>query len=100
MIRIILCEGETDATLLGLYLENTCGWAYAKNPKLQIKLPQTNPITNEKSVTYSNGTEELISKNTSFISALIYLQVYSQYNLPRSFSALFRFRIRKAHQWT
>lgn len=60
MIRIILCEGETDATLLGLYLENICGWAYAKNPKLQIKLPKTNPITNEKSVTYSNGTEELI----------------------------------------
>ena len=35
MRRIILCEGETDATLIGQYLEKTCGWAYI-NPKNKI----------------------------------------------------------------
>lgn len=60
MIRIILCEGETDATLLGLYLEKICGWAYAKKPRLQIRLPQTHPTTNKSAVTYSNGTEEMV----------------------------------------
>lgn len=60
MIRIILCEGETDAVLLGLYLEKICGWVYEKKPKLQIKIPKTNPAGNEKAETYTKGTEELI----------------------------------------
>lgn len=34
MRRIILCEGETDATLIGLYLEKTCGWTYT-NKKIK-----------------------------------------------------------------
>lgn len=33
MIRIILCEGETDATLIGYYLNSTAGWSYSKRPK-------------------------------------------------------------------
>lgn len=60
MIRIILCEGESDAVLLGLYLEKKCGWVYEKNPKLRIKIPRTNPASNEKAETYTKETEELI----------------------------------------
>lgn len=60
MIRIILCEGESDAVLLGLYLEKICGWVYEKNPKLRIKIPRTNPASNEKAETYTKETEELI----------------------------------------
>lgn len=60
MIRIILCEGETDLTLLGLYLEKMCGWIYERKPKLRIKIPQTFPAGNEKAETYKRGIEELI----------------------------------------
>ena len=60
MIRIILCEGETDAILLGLYLERICGWVYEKRPKLQINIPKTNPAGNEKAETYTKEKEELI----------------------------------------
>ncbi len=53
MIRIILCEGETDATLLGYYLNKTAGWTYSKRPKylnLQFSLQDNKcvlPYTNE-----------------------------------------------------
>lgn len=33
MMRIILCEGKTDAILLSYYLERTKGWHHNKNPK-------------------------------------------------------------------
>lgn len=33
MMRIILCEGETDAILLGYYLSNMAGWKFNKKPK-------------------------------------------------------------------
>ena len=33
MIRIILCEGKTDAILLSYYLERTKGWEHDKKPK-------------------------------------------------------------------
>lgn len=32
MIRIILCEGETDAILLSYYLGKVCGWTFTKKP--------------------------------------------------------------------
>lgn len=60
MIRIIMCEGETDLTLLGLYLENACGWIYQKNPRFKLKIPKTLVSTNEKSETYARGLDELI----------------------------------------
>ena len=59
MIRIILCEGETDLTLLGLYLEKVCGWKYDKQPTWKIKVPQTFPLGNEKSENYVKGEEVL-----------------------------------------
>lgn len=34
MIRIILCEGETDAILISYYLSKMAGWNYVKKPKL------------------------------------------------------------------
>lgn len=62
MIRIVLCEGETDATLLGLYLEKTTPWRYnvERNPKLKINIPQTVPLGNKKSFNYVNGGEHLL----------------------------------------
>ena len=60
MIRIILCEGETDAILLGLYLEKQAGWIYERRPKIKINIPQTYPISNEKAEVYKKGTDELI----------------------------------------
>lgn len=60
MIRIILCEGETDAVLLGLYLEKVRGWTYEKKPKIKLNIPKTIPAGNEKAETYSNKTDELI----------------------------------------
>ena len=62
MIRIVLCEGETDATLLGLYLEKTTLWQYNadRKPKLKINIPQTVPASNKKSFNYIKGSEQLI----------------------------------------
>lgn len=54
MIRIILCEGETDATLLGYYLNSTAGWSYSKRPQylnLQFSLQDNKcvlPYVNEQ----------------------------------------------------
>ena len=62
MIRIILCEGETDATLLGLYLEKTTSWRYntERNPKLKMNIPQTVPLSNKKSFNYIKDKEHLL----------------------------------------
>ena len=60
MIRIVLCEGETDQILLSLYLGRICGWTYKSKPTLKIKIPETFPIGNKKAETYGRGTEELI----------------------------------------
>ena len=53
MMRIILCEGETDLILLGLYLERTCGWKYERKPKHPLNIPKANSGGNKKSETYS-----------------------------------------------
>ncbi|MBQ9714552.1 MAG: hypothetical protein IJV83_04435 [Clostridia bacterium] len=62
MIRIILCEGETDATLLGLYLEKTTSWKYntERKPKLKMNIPQTVPLSNKKSFNYIKDNEDLL----------------------------------------
>lgn len=62
MIRIILCEGETDATLLGLYLERTTSWKYntERKPKLKINIPQTVPSNNKKCFNYIKDNEHLL----------------------------------------
>lgn len=62
MIRIILCEGETEATLLGLYLEKTTSWRYntERNPKLKINIPQTVPFSNQKAFNYIKDKEDLL----------------------------------------
>ena len=60
MMRIILCEGETDLILLGLYLERTCGWKYERKPKHPLKIPKANSGGNKKSETYSKESAELI----------------------------------------
>ena len=62
MIRIILCEGETDATLLGLYLEKTTSWRYntERKPKLKMNIPQTVPLSNKKSFNYIKDNEDLL----------------------------------------
>lgn len=59
MIRIILCEGETDLTLLGLYLEKVCGWTYEKSPTWSIRIPKTRPLNNEKAENYARGSDVL-----------------------------------------
>lgn len=46
MIRIIMCEGETDMTLLGLYLKPMCGWKYLKKPKHPLDISKTNSGNN------------------------------------------------------
>lgn len=60
MIRIVLCEGETDQILLGLYLSRMCGWTFQKKSKLNLRIPETFPIGNRKAEAYSKGTEELV----------------------------------------
>ncbi len=47
MRRFILCEGETDATLLGLYLEKTTEWKYYAPKDPIIRIPRRIPSTNE-----------------------------------------------------
>jgi len=60
MIRIIMCEGETDLTLLGLYLKPMCGWKYLKKPKHPLNLTINNSGSNQKSESYSRDSDELI----------------------------------------
>lgn len=60
MIRIIMCEGETDMTLLGLYLESICGWKFLKKPKHPLNLANTNSGGNKKSTSYGRNSDELI----------------------------------------
>lgn len=60
MIRIIMCEGETDMTLLGLYLKPMCGWEYLKKPKHPLDISKTNSGKNQKAESYGKNSEELI----------------------------------------
>ena len=60
MRRIILCDGETDATLIGLYLEKISDWTYA-NPKNKIiNIPKNTAGGNKSATHYSNGNENLV----------------------------------------
>ena len=91
MIRIILCEGETDATLLGYYLNKMAGWTYNKKPKyLQLRFsPQDNkcflPYRNE------NGDELFICgvggkdgfKN--FLNEYLYEVIYTSHKEEKQF---------------
>ena len=58
MNRLILCEGKTDAILLGYYLMKTDGWALEKKPPsgLDIKAQERN----ENVVWYKKGNEKLM----------------------------------------
>ena len=57
MIRIILCEGKTDAILLSYYLGRTKGWEYDKKPKhFKLQFPESD---NRFVGHYKNGTEKL-----------------------------------------
>lgn len=59
MMRIILCEGETDAILLGYYLNKTAGWKYCKKSKI-LKI-QFSPQDNKCLLAYQNDKgEELL----------------------------------------
>ena len=62
MIRFILCEGETDATLLGLYLEKTTLWKFNKGrkPKPELNIPNTVPFSNKKAFYYIQDNNPLI----------------------------------------
>ena len=60
MRRIILCEGETDATLIGLYLGNLCGWKY-KDPKNKIiNIPEKQPSDNKVANHYFIENDSLV----------------------------------------
>ena len=57
MIRIILCEGKTDAILLSYYLGRTKGWEYDKKPKhFKLQFPESD---NRFVGHYKNGNEKL-----------------------------------------
>lgn len=58
MNRLILCEGKTDAILLGYYLMRTAGWEHEKRaPKgLEIKTTEKN----ENVAWYKRGDEMLL----------------------------------------
>ena len=58
MNRLILCEGKTDAILLGYYLMKTDGWALERKPPsgLDIKAQEQN----ENVVWYKKGNEKLM----------------------------------------
>ena len=57
MIRIILCEGKTDAILLSYYLGRTKGWEYDKKPNhFKLQVPESD---NRFVGHYKNGTEKL-----------------------------------------
>ena len=60
MIRVILCEGITDALLLSFYLEKTSEWKYNKNPKNFIKLPDSKLVSNKSVFNYVKKEEELL----------------------------------------
>ncbi len=51
MRKIILCEGETDATLIGLYIEKITEWKYKNLKNPIINIPKKFPSGNE-SVTH------------------------------------------------
>jgi len=58
MIRIILCEGKTDAVLLSYYLSRTVGWEYNKaNKAFKIKLKNEE---NQYVGYYKKDEEELL----------------------------------------
>ena len=60
MRRIILCEGETDATLIGQYLEKICGWTYI-NPKNKIiSIPKKLPSENKSATHYVKENDSLV----------------------------------------
>lgn len=57
MIRMILCEGKTDAVLLSYYLGRTKGWEHDKKPEhFKLKFPAAD---NRFVGHYKNGTEKL-----------------------------------------
>lgn len=62
MIRFILCEGETDATLIGLYLEKMTNWRYTNEQNIvnKIKIPKTLNFTNKYVSYYKIENNELL----------------------------------------
>jgi len=58
MNRLILCEGKTDAVLLGYYLMKTAGWEFGGKPPagLDIKAQEDN----EHVIWYKKGKERLL----------------------------------------
>ena len=60
MRRIILCEGETDATLIGLYLGKLCGWKYKDPKKKIINIPEKLPSDNKVANHYFNGNDSMV----------------------------------------
>lgn len=91
MIRFILCEGETDATLLGLYLEKTTLWKFNKGrkPKPELNIPNTVPFSNKKAFYYIQDNKPLIICSVGgkdnfgkffqeFVYPIIYLAQYEE----------------------
>ncbi len=63
MIRMILCEGETDAILLSYYLGKVCGWRFAKKPPKGFAIRvdrQRGETVNWYHKTNAVGTEEYL----------------------------------------
>lgn len=91
MMRIILCEGETDAILIGYYLCNTVGWEFNKKPK-QFKL-QFSPQDNKCFLPYRKGREELFicavggkDNFKNFFETYLYDAIWHSHNAETEFS--------------
>ena len=87
MIRIILCEGRSDAILLSLYLNKTCNWKYSKESKVGIKVKETYPLGDEIVNCYTKDGEELLICSVGgrdrfgyFLNEYIYKVIYYSSN--------------------
>ena len=40
LYTIVLCEGESDAILIGFYLQNILNWSYYRPRKMDKNLPK------------------------------------------------------------
>ena len=80
MMRIILCEGKTDAILLSYYLEKTSGWHHNKKPRnLKLKFLSDENFgiyhyikdDNELAICAVGGKDNFINFYTEYIEQYI-----------------------------
>jgi hypothetical protein len=58
MIKVILCEGKTDAILLSYYLEKVSGWKYSKKMPKNFAIKPDND--NQSVNCYAKNSEQLL----------------------------------------